>query len=116
MKRLLPLWLHAIIDALYEWRSSTLIYFDLRGQPITLPAQLLPYAIEADDINAGAQQGDLGVLTLFGPYTSAQLRSVALIARESADLDMAIISIVAHTTWGTRDAEGFSEDDQVNST
>ena len=116
MKALLPLALHPIIDLLNAMKAATVTYYDRKGQPIQIPAQNVALALQADDMDAGAAQGDLGVLTLFGPYTSAQLRSVVHIAQASDGEDDAMLAIVAHTSWGVIGEDGFSADDQINST
>jgi hypothetical protein len=117
MKVLLPLPLHPIIDWLNALKANTITYYDRKGQPIYIPGEAVALALEADHIDAGAEQGDLGVLTMFGPYTSAQLRSVVHIAQASDGEDDAMLAIVAHTSWGYRDEEGdFTTDDQIDST
>ena len=116
MKALLPLALHPIIDYLNAMKAQTITYYDRQGNPISIPAENVAIALQADDMDAGASQGDLGLLTLFGPYTSSQLRSVVHIAQASDGEDSAMLAIVAHTKWGVVGADGFSEDDQINST
>ena len=116
MKALLPLALHPIIDYLNQIKAATVTYYDRKGQPIQIPAENVAIALQADDMDAGAEAGDLGLLTLFGPYTTSQLRSVVHIAQNSDGEDSAMLSIVAHTSWGVIGEDGFSEDDQINST
>lgn len=117
MKALLPLALHPLIDMLNALKSVTVTYYDRKGQPIYIPAENVAIALQADDMDAGAQQGDLGLITMFGPYTSAQLRSVVHIAQASDGEDDAMLAIVAHTSWGFRDEEGdWTADDQIDST
>ncbi len=116
MKALLPLALHPLIDMLNALKANTITYYDRKGHPISIPAENVAVALQADDMDAGAQQGDLGLLTLFGPYNSSQLRSVVHIAQASDGEDDAMLAIVAHTKWGVVGEDGFSEDDQIDST
>jgi hypothetical protein len=102
-------WLAPIHEAFVAAMTpKDVIYFDVYGNPIEVPAHYVPYAQQADEDGAGESQGTLGATTMFGPYTSAQLRSVALIAQAEPDIDMALLSIVAHTVW-TQDTEEGEE-------
>ena len=116
MKALLPLALHPLIDMLNALKADTITYYDRKGQPISIPAANVAIALQADDMDAGAEAGDLGYLTMFGPYNSSQLRSVVHIAQASDGEDDAMLSIVAHTSWGVIGEDGFTADDQIDST
>lgn len=85
-------------------KAKTAIYYDRHGAPLSLPTELVPYAQEADEIDVASMvDEDLGATARFGPYTAAQMRSVIYIAMQHDDIDMALLSLVAHTTW--RDPE-----------
>jgi hypothetical protein len=100
------LWLGPVFDYFVLLLSPLdVLYLDHLGQPIRIPLRYLPDAQYADDLNLGSRQGDLGHTTLFGPYDSLALRSIILIAQAEPTIDMAMLSVVAHTTWRQEDLE-----------
>lgn len=94
------LWLGPVFDAfVFRMQPRDVVYFDHLGQPIRIPLRWLADAQYADDMNAAEHMGDLGNTTLFGPYDTLAMRSIIYIAQAEPTIDMAMLSLVAHTSW-----------------
>jgi hypothetical protein len=99
------LWLGPVFESfVVAMHPKDVLYFDHLGQPIRIPLRYIADAQYADDVNgAEVHVGGIGNTTLFGPYDTMAMRSIIVIAKGEPTIDMAMLSLVAHTTWRDED-------------